>query len=141
MHTAVASCAMLPLESGSVDIAVSVFAPVKDLELKRILKPEGRVIMVLPGKDHLLQLKKAVYDTAYQNPDTLPALKGFTICNTQQICYDMQLSCSDDINNLFMMTPYYYKSSYSDQQKLKRLNSLNVTAQFKIVCLQHERNV
>ena len=34
-----------------------------------------------------------------------------------------------DIKNLFCMTPYYYKTSKSDQQKLNGLNEFDTTLQ------------
>lgn len=139
MHAAVASCSMLPLESAGMDVVISVFAPVKDMELKRILKPDGRVFMVLPGPNHLYELKQAVYQNAYLNPEPKPDLKGFNAFSKQCLSYKMDLSQQDDILNLFMMTPYYYRSSPRDKKKLSKINKLTVTAEFYIFCLEHER--
>ena len=41
-----------------------------------------------------------------------------------------------EINNLFMMTPYYYKSPLEGSNKLKSLNELKTRISFKIYIYQ-----
>ena len=45
----------------------------------------------------------------------------------------INLSCNEDILNLFSMTPYYYKTSEKDQNKLLLLNSLETEIAFEIL--------
>ena len=42
------------------------------------------------------------------------------------------VSSNEDVNNLFKMTPYYYKTGIDDQQKLASLESVETEAEFGI---------
>ena len=46
--------------------------------------------------------------------------------------YKIMLESTEDIESLFKMTPYYYKTSAADQEKLKSLSSLEVTLEFAV---------
>ena len=46
--------------------------------------------------------------------------------------YQISLENKDDIYNLFTMTPYYYKTSKEDTEKLLKLESLTTTVHFAI---------
>ena len=45
----------------------------------------------------------------------------------------MFIQNADDIKNLFLMTPYYYKTSAEDQKKLENLNELITETEFLIL--------
>ena len=47
---------------------------------------------------------------------------------------------NEDIQNLFMMTPYYYKTAREDQEKLKHIEKLDVTTQFRTVIYNKSRS-
>lgn len=131
IKTAVASGAALPFADGSINTLVSVFAPVTEGEFYRVLKKDGRILRVTPGTDHLLELKAAVYDRPRKNDTLDMSLCGFEIKNTQTLRYCFTVS-SADAKNLFTMTPYYYKTSQTDREKLDDIDSLDVTAEFVI---------
>lgn len=46
----------LPLRDASVDVALNVFAPRNSAELRRILRPDGALIVVTPASEHLAEL-------------------------------------------------------------------------------------
>lgn len=43
------------------------------------------------------------------------------------------LESGKDITDLFNMTPYCYKTSQQDREKLENLSSLTVSAQFSVL--------
>ena len=129
---AVASVAALPFGDGSVDTVVNIFAPDVNQEYLRVLKTGGRLIMVQPREEHLWELKCAVYDTPYKNPAPETKREGFRVTDTQTVEYTITLENNTDIQALFQMTPYYYKTSRSDQQKLASLNTLQTRLSFLI---------
>jgi 23S rRNA (guanine745-N1)-methyltransferase len=45
-----------PVRSGSVDRVLVVFAPRNGAETARVLRPEGRLVVVTPAADHLAEL-------------------------------------------------------------------------------------
>ncbi|MCF6746745.1 23S rRNA methyltransferase, partial [Blastococcus sp. KM273128] len=48
--------ARLPVRDAVVDRALVVFAPRNGREIARVLRPEGRLVVVTPGQDHLAEL-------------------------------------------------------------------------------------
>lgn len=130
---AVASAYKLPFEDESFDIVTSLFAPFACEEFYRVLKKDGIFLTAIPLENHLYKLKQAVYDTPYKNKPENTELDGFRLLKEQTIRKEIQLSSNEDIKNLFMMTPYYYKTSASDQRKLDDLKTLTTETEFLIL--------
>ncbi|MFV0379927.1 MAG: putative RNA methyltransferase [Anaerorhabdus sp.] len=127
----IASIFDIPLQSDSYDLATLLFAPIPTTEIERILKINGYLITVTPAKNHLHELKAILYDKPEQNTDNqidtiLKLVKSYNL--EKEIC----INSNTDLLNLFMMTPYYYKTSISDKKKLDKINSLNLTTSFII---------
>jgi len=129
---AVASIYDIPLADSSVDTVVNIFAPDSPEEYLRILQNKGRLIMVTPMKNHLIELKNAVYDDPYTNPYVDPAKDGFKILSSTELKYSIDIECNEDIVSLFKMTPYYYKTSEKDQNKLNFIDHLKTSVEFLI---------
>lgn len=132
IEAAAASAKAVPIGSGSCDICLSVFAPYDISEIKRILKNGGHFIRVYPLEDHLLGLKKIIYDNVYENKLTEKNFDGFEKIAKKEIKNMLRLENNEDIINLFMMTPYYYKTSRADQEKIRGLTSLDTEIEFGI---------
>lgn len=135
---AVASAYRLPFENESFDIVTSLFAPLAYNEFYRVLKKDGIFLTVIPLENHLYQLKQAVYDTPYKNRPESTVIKGFQLLKAQEIRKEIVLKCHEDIKNLFMMTPYYYKTSAADQEKLDGLDTLATETEFLILTYKKE---
>jgi len=127
----VANMNALPLLSESVDVILSVFAPYNSEEIQRVLKPNGKLIVVQPAPNHLFELKQVLYDIVKLNPDTTLTIPGLTSNLNEQLEFEMILN-QDELQALFAMTPYVYTSSQQASIKLKALVSLNIKASFKI---------
>ena len=95
------------------------------------------LIRALPMVNHLLGLKEAVYDHALLNPAPVTEIEGFILLSAVPVQYEIQLHNSEDIWNLFTMTPYYYKTGKADQEKLRRLSQL--TTQVEILVLTYKK--
>lgn len=131
---AVAGVTSLPVESGSCDLVMSLFAPVCLPEFSRVLRRGGMLLRVHPLERHLYALKEAVYDRPIENPPEHFEPEGFRLADSTEVRFDMPLNSNADIKALFAMTPYYYKTSAADQAKLDKVASLTVQAEFG-VCL------
>lgn len=127
---AVAGIFDLPIASGSVDAVTSIFAPISN-EFERILKPGGLLIVGAAGKRHLYELKKSVYDSVYENVGRHDLPNRLKLISEQNINYKFVCE-GENIRRLFSMTPYCYKTSKSDREKLDRLERLEITADFDI---------
>ena len=129
---AVASVFDLPVGENSVDIILNIFSPMAKNEYQRILKKDGILICVTPAEMHLFELKKAVYDKPIKNDAIDKSLDGFEIISETTLENKIEIDRNEDILNLFMMTPYYYKTGIDDQNKLKKLNRLNTQTAFDV---------
>ena len=136
IHLAVAGVNHLPISDQSVDIVLTLFSPFCEEEFARVLRPGGIVIHVFPLKNHLLELKSAIYDKVYLNHSSLPPLLSLRESEFVTIEKSLHIHSATDIENLFKMTPDYYKTSLEDQAKLTSLQSLSVQAEFGISVLK-----
>ncbi len=130
---AVASAYSLPVMSESVDVLLSVFAPLCREEFVRVLKKDGIFAMVIPRAKHLWELKRAVYDTPYENEVKPYEIEDFELLSQKSISGEFFLESREAILDLFTMTPYFHKTSENDLKKLEKLTSLNCTYDFDVL--------
>ena len=133
IRLAVASVFHLPLQAASCDLLISLFAPCCWPEFSRVLKPGGIMIRAFPLERHLWRLKEAVYDRPYENEPETSDPEGFELLDHQEIRGSVRIVGGENIQNAFAMTPYYYKTSAGDQEKLKALSELETEIEFGIL--------
>ena len=132
----VANMADIPVADATFDYAVHLFAPFKEAEFVRILKPGGSLFTVITGKDHLFGLKQALYDTPYHNDEKLPNTQVLQLINVQKVTSTIVLENPQDIESVFRMTPYYYHTSEADRAKLDSYETLHTAIEFIIAHYQ-----
>ncbi len=135
---AVASAYKIPVSDGSFDTAVNMFSPLAEDETRRIIHTGGHFIMAIPDKRHLFGLKSAVYDNPYENEVADAALHGFKLLKTERISYEITLTDKEDINALFMMTPYAYRTKKEDREKLSVLDKMTTEVDFTVFVYERE---
>ncbi len=128
----VASIFHLPLADECCDMVVSVFAPFDAQEFYRVLKLNGLFIKAGPAPRHLMGLKKVLYDKPYENPSDVMEYEGFVLEDTILLEDVISIQDAQDIQALFHMTPYYWKTSRNAAEKLKNITSLETEIQFQI---------
>lgn len=129
---AVASAFELPFGNESVDCILSVFAPSAYEEFYRILNSNGVLIKAIPLQNHLWGLKCALYDEPYLNKPEIRNEELFELISVEGLKYDITLTDSEDIQNLFKMTPYYYKTGRNEADRLLSLKELTTTVHFGV---------
>lgn len=132
IELAVASVYKMPVKSESCNIIVSIFAPVCIEEVRRILKPGAVFIKVYPLEKHLLSLKKLIYENVILNKVQIEEIEGLELIESYTIKDIIHLETNSDILNLFKMTPYYYKTGRSDQDKVAVIDELSTEIEFGI---------
>ena len=132
----IASIFDLPVFDESADLVTVIFAPTAVEEFHRVLTKEGLLITVGPGADHLFEMKAAVYDVPYKNEDDPAVLEGFELKEQRFVKDEITVSSSEEIQALFMMTPYTYKTSEKDMAKLRALKELKTQVHFSICIYQ-----
>ena len=129
---AVAGSYHIPLADESIDTVVNTFSPLALEETRRVLKVGGYFIMAIPGENHLFGLKSAIYETPYKNVVADTKLEGFELVEDEPLTYNIKLDTPDAIKNLFMMTPYAYRTRPSDREKILALDSLETEVDFRV---------
>ena len=130
---AVASAYKLPYLDESQDIIINMFAPFSIPEFNRISSKDSIMIRVFPSEKHLFELKKAIYDNPYENEIDTIEFDGFNVIEKHTLTYEILLKNNDEIKALFNMTPYSYKTSREDIEKLDKLTTLKTNVDFNII--------
>ena len=130
---AVASVFHIPVGNSSCDMLVTLFAPYCGEEFRRVLNDNGVMIMAIPSENHLWEIKKDVYDTPYKNEVRPYGLEGFRLEKQQRITYDISLDSQEDIDALFSMTPYYYRTGREQQERLSHIGNLCTKVDFELL--------
>lgn len=130
---AVASCYKLPVETSSIDCLVLLFSPLAISEIRRVMKPRAKFIMAFPDKRHLYGLKAAIYDEPYLNKPMSTEIDGFDVISEEVLEYKITLSGKDEIESLFKMTPYAYRTGAKERERLESLEELTTEIAFRIL--------
>ena len=104
----VASNFDLPLQNHSMDMILRVLAPSKDSELQRVLKPDGKLLIVIPGEQHLIELRKKIYPEI-RSLQSLPEIEGFVLIETAKVQFSLELRQPLQVQSLLEMTPFAWK--------------------------------
>jgi 23S rRNA (guanine745-N1)-methyltransferase len=133
---AVASLFELPIGDCCTDIVLNIFAPLCASEFKRVLKPGGSLIIAAPGKRHLYGLKEVLYDRPYENDKNVFELEGFGSAEIIRVNDVITLKSKQDIESLFAMTPYYWKTPLEGAKRLGKLEKLTTEIEFELHVLK-----
>lgn len=125
----VGSCFNMPLSDNSFDIAINIFAPMVESEFCRVLKSGGYLIYAVPGKNHLMGLKKLLYENVYENEEKHTEYEGFEFVDRHSVKNEITVDGKMGVN-LFKMTPYYFKTELSAEEKILKNNGFSTEIHF-----------
>ncbi|MDE7261893.1 MAG: methyltransferase domain-containing protein [Oscillospiraceae bacterium] len=129
---AVASVYRLPAADRSVDLLLNVFSPLAIEEFRRVVKPGGAYLYVVPGAGHLWELKEALYERPYPNEEKETPYEGFVYDRIVPVAYRIHLPGQEDIHALFQMTPYYWKTPKEGAARLAEVRQMDCQIDFKV---------
>lgn len=129
---AVASSYRLPLADGSVDVLLNCFSPLALEEFRRVLKPGGAFLYVVPGPDHLWEMKQILYEKPYPNEEKETPYEGFRYREIVPVDGTIALQDREDIWDLFRMTPYFWKTPRAGAERLAALDRLELRTSFRV---------
>ena len=115
---------------------LACFSPLALEEFRRVLRPGGHFLYVVPGPDHLWELKQVLYDRPYPNEEKETPYEGFAYQSIVPVEGTITLPCQADIRALFQMTPYYWKTPKTGAKRLADLESLTTRISFRIHIFQ-----
>lgn len=125
----VASNNAIPLADNSVDTILCVFGFPVEAEFKRVLKPGGRLIMVDPASEHLIELKRIIYPELKSKSEQLPVSEAtWKLCSEERVSFPVNLPDTEAVHDLLTMTPHLYRASIEGRERAESLQRLAITA-------------
>jgi len=127
----------LPFADHSLDVILSILAPRNPEEFTRILKPDGALILGVPGPNHLIELRSRLAANAgdfEEKADEAAAKCAPHFSETQRelLSYEQTLDAAQ-IADLIQMTPIFWCSSPEAKADVQRLDQLTVTISFVLL--------
>ena len=126
----VASLHRSPFLPASLTVALSVFAPIDAVDVRRVIRDDGALITVTPGPDHLDALRALIYSAVKPHPETPALMAGdtlFTHRSSTRVRYPIALESQSEIMQLLAMTPYYWHISRATRAAIEALPRLELT--------------
>lgn len=130
--------AVLPVLDGSIDLCSSLFSPIPEQEILRVLKPKAHLLVVTPAVEHLYAMREALFEEvkAHEPQKFVEQLRAhFDLVEQQVVDAPLELS-QVDLKNLIAMTPYAYKAKAELRQQLEHQSTFKLNAQFQIYLFQ-----
>lgn len=128
---AVANAFDLPIETASIETIVSVFGPVGATEARRVLTPEGRLLAVMPGPRHLIELKALLLADAIEHEVRGPAgiEDAFVVADASTLTFEL-LVAQPLLDALVTMTPLRWRANRERAAVVSSTAELRLTADF-----------
>jgi 23S rRNA (guanine745-N1)-methyltransferase len=127
---AVASNRHLPFVAGSVDLILSMFGFPLWGSFAAIQPSGGRVLLVDPGPDHLLELRSIIYPSVTPKPPPsldAAAKVGYRLEDEHRLQFQFTLTGAAEIADLLAMTPHDHRATTAGREALARLDKLALT--------------
>lgn len=124
----------MPVRDGAADAALSLFAPIAWDEAARILSPGGLFLVVSSGREHLLELRRMIYDEVRYtdfHPEA-PRDSGFMLIERKTLSFAAEIESAEDVKNLFMMTPFFHRVPAERLREAEEAGRMRVTAEAEL---------
>ncbi len=128
-----------PVTDESIDIILCLFGFLSMEGFKKVLKPGGKIIIVDPGPEHLKELREIIYPEikkSYPVPALQTEKTGFSLVNNEVLQFKVSLNNNEQINNLLIMTPHFYRASKAGREVACNLPQLALTVDVVFSVLQ-----
>ena len=128
----VASLHRSPFLPRSVDVALSMFAPIDTADVRRVVRDDGALVTVTPGPDHLDALRSVIYTAVKPHPPTPALMAGDTLFEqtvSTRVRYPIVVDTTAQIMNLLAMTPYYWNINQATKARIEALPRLELTVE------------
>ena len=135
VNWAVASSYDLPVLPDSLDFILNIMAPFSQEEFGRVLRGDGRILLITPGPNHLFSLRQQIYETPQKHELPDNALPGLKQIHSQRVQYTREIQ-NEEIVDLFVMTPYSWNASPGTREKIMALAQLRLDVDFMLTLFQ-----
>ncbi len=127
---------LVPLPDATVDVVLNIFAPRNSAEFGRVLRPAGRLVVVIPTARHLGELRALVPLLAVQADKRRAVEAGleplFRLVAAERLALTLRLNGAA-IQDLVAMTPNAWFVPATHQARLAETAQMAVTAEFEVL--------
>jgi 23S rRNA (guanine745-N1)-methyltransferase len=126
----VASLHRSPFLPRSLDVVLSMFAPIDAADVRRVVADRGALVTVTPGPDHLDALRRIIYSSVKPHPQTPALMAGdlqFEQTVSTRVRYPIVVETNEQVMNLLAMTPYYWNINRATRARIEALSRLELT--------------
>ena len=130
--------ATLPVLDDSVDLCTSLFSPIPQEEILRVLKPKAYLMIVTPAPEHLYAMREGLFDEVkpHEPHKFVEQLETHFELIERPIVESIFSLEQDQLKNLIAMTPYAYKAKPEKRQALEQQEKIELKASFQIYIFQ-----
>lgn len=126
----------LLFDDGTVDVLLNLFAPRNPVEFRRVLAPGGRLLIVIPGLEHLQELRAryALLDIEEAKEEKLRATleSAFRLLSRRPLRYERRVE-GHALPDLVRMTPNYWHLDRAGRAALETTQEQDVRFSFVIL--------
>jgi 23S rRNA (guanine745-N1)-methyltransferase len=126
----VASNRNIPIADHGADVLLSIFGFPAYSSFRRVLQPEGALILVNAGPRHLVELREIIYPQINESVSSeLEQAQegGFTLLNTQSLTFQTKPLQQSQVSQLLSMTPHFFRATQAGREQAQALNDFSVT--------------
>jgi 23S rRNA (guanine745-N1)-methyltransferase len=126
---------LIPLADGSVDAAINVFAPRNAAEFARVIRPGGRLVVAIPGAEHLANLRERFGLIGIQDDKpakTSAQLSAFELHGTKRVKDEILLDASS-LRDLLEMTPNARHLSEQARAEIDNISEIRTHIEFDVL--------
>ncbi|MDN2658411.1 methyltransferase domain-containing protein [Neptunomonas sp. CHC150] len=129
IHWLVATGAQIPLAAHSQDLLIVMFSRLMPVHFAHILKQTGKLILVWPAANHLIELRQQIYqDIRPSTFDPVNELKThFTLEKVEQLSFTFTLDNRETLDALIGMTPHSQRINDDSRERLLKAGPITFT--------------
>jgi 23S rRNA (guanine745-N1)-methyltransferase len=129
----------IPVVDQSIDVLLTIFAPRNAAEYRRIMASNGMLIVVIPGKNHLLQLRTMLHlperESAKQDEVIADFENDFRLDKIEKLNATIELD-NEALLDLVKMTPNYWHITADTWEQLNDIHHFETQIEFLILVFQ-----
>jgi 23S rRNA (guanine745-N1)-methyltransferase len=131
----------LVIADESIHVLLNIFAPRNAAEFARVMMRAGRLIVVIPGAEHMAQLRSTLpllqIEENKQQHVVEQFAPYFTLLDAVPVSYELALQ-GEEVQQLVMMTPNYWHLSDEARRAMSAIQALRT--QIAFICLVFQKN-
>ncbi len=115
-----------PVFPSSLSCVISMFAPVAYGAADRVLREGGGIVVLIPGPDHLIEMRDLIYPNVRKREEPTPPPAPFKTVERTETRYTVRLTARETVD-LFSMTPFSRRVPEEAQRRVTEAGEMTVT--------------